>query len=116
MNTQDVVDAYLTCALWSSYDDQGEPLDASDAELSDQARAQATSECQDFLDLAREVIDESKLDAGQVGHDLWLTRNSHGTGFWDRGLGDIGKVLSRLAKAFGSCDAYIGDDGQIYFS
>jgi hypothetical protein len=28
----------------------------------------------------------SQLTPGQVGHDLVLTANGHGTGFWDRGL------------------------------
>lgn len=36
------------------------------------------------------------------GHDFALTRNGHGTGFWDRGLGDIGYMLSNSAAAYGT--------------
>jgi hypothetical protein len=45
-------------------------------------------------------------DPGQVGHDFILTRNGHGAGFWDRGLGELGKWLTGMAKPFGSQNAY----------
>lgn len=35
------------------------------------------------------------------GHDLALTRNGHGAGFWDRGLGDAGRSLTTWAETFG---------------
>ena len=54
------------------------------------------------------------FDVGFAGHDFWLTRNGHGAGFWDRGLGEVGDRLSNACKAFGSYDLYIGDDGKIY--
>lgn len=50
----------------------------------------------------------------QAGHDFWLTRNGHGAGFWDRGLGDIGRKLADKAHECGSFDLYIGDDGKVY--
>ncbi|QAU07332.1 hypothetical protein SEA_NOSILAM_91 [Gordonia phage NosilaM] len=31
------------------------------------------------------------------GHDYLLTRDGHGAGFWDRGLGDLGEYLSTIA-------------------
>lgn len=57
----------------------------------------------------------------QAGHDLWLTRNGHGAGFWDRGLGVVGEKLSELCGYKKDCpfppvDCYLGDDGKIYFS
>ena len=53
-----------------------------------------------------------------VGHDLWLTRNGHGAGFWDRELGgydgyDIGDSLSSACKIMGTKHAYY--DGDIQF-
>ncbi len=51
-----------------------------------------------------------------AGHDFWLTRNHHGAGFWDRGLEDTGKQLTVAAHAYGSRDAYTGDDGLIYLA
>src|SRR5215213_9921810 len=50
----------------------------------------------------------------QAGHDFWLTRNRHGAGFWDRGLGDLSNRLSDASKVYGEVDLYVGDDGQIY--
>jgi hypothetical protein len=52
-------------------------------------------------------------DDEQLGHDLWLTRNHHGAGFWDRGLAGGGK-LTELAHCLGECDLYVGDDGKLY--
>jgi hypothetical protein len=54
--------------------------------------------------------------ASAVGHDLWLTRNGHGTGFWDRGLGDVGERLACAARRMGESDLYVGDDGEVHAS
>lgn len=45
---------------------------------------------------------------------MWLTRNGHGTGFWDRGLGERGDALTKSAESFGDAVLYVGDDGRIY--
>ena len=37
-----------------------------------------------------------------AGHDFALTRNGHGAGFWDRGLGAIGDMLTSECKPYGS--------------
>lgn len=81
----------------------------------------------DFADdtranLYREVVvfvienldDLASLDPAQVGHDFWLTRNGHGTGFWDRGLGDKGDRLTKAAKVYGSVDLYPDADGKVH--
>ena len=44
------------------------------------------------------------------GHDLALTRNGHGAGFWDRGLGDAGDVLTSWAESLGTLDIFHGHD------
>lgn len=108
------VDGYVDCALWSSTDEHDAPMDNLDAELSDAARAAMQSDCDDFW--ASNYADLRTLDAGEAGHDFWLTRNGHGAGFWDRGLGELGERLTRASKAHGSSDLYIGDDGEIHVS
>lgn len=35
------------------------------------------------------------------GQDFYLTRNRHGTGFWDRGYGPTGDDLTEAAKVYG---------------
>ena len=44
---------------------------------------------------------ENWCRAELAGHDFALTRNGHGTGFWDRGLGDIGDMLTEECKPYG---------------
>lgn len=38
----------------------------------------------------------------------------HGAGFWDKGLGEVGDLLTRDAESFGGADLYVGDDGKIH--
>jgi hypothetical protein len=53
-------------------------------------------------------------DASNAGHDLWLTRNRHGAGFWDRGLPKaVGEALSTAARNMGEIHLYV-HRGRIY--
>ncbi|WP_156096594.1 hypothetical protein [Amycolatopsis jejuensis] len=42
-----------------------------------------------------------------LGHDFALSRAGHGTGFWDRGLGDVGDRLHRAAKVYSGDGLYL---------
>ncbi len=108
--------AYIEAALWSSTDDKGDPFDDcySLDDIAPTSLAEALEDCQAFQESNRE--DLAEINPAQAGHDFWLTRNRHGAGFWDRGLGAVGKRLTDCAHAYGSCDLYVGDDGQVYFS
>jgi hypothetical protein len=58
----------------------------------------------DYLNgMARFAYDSAET----FGHDLLLTRNGHGAGFWDRGLGELGDRLSEAARVYGSTSAEI---------
>lgn len=120
------VRGYIVCALWSSTDDHGAPLDDNrdDDDLADDCRKEMEDDCADFMeaqwsDLHKyvNVIDTSAGDGGPwdyAGHDFWLTRNGHGAGFWDRGLGALGNRLSEAARVYSGVDLYVGDDGKIH--
>lgn len=54
-------------------------------------------------------------DPEQFGHDLWLSMNGHGAGFFDRGHEYVWQALQEMARTLGELNAYIGDDGKIYF-
>jgi hypothetical protein len=114
MKLESFIRHYTACALWSSTDENDTPLDQIDAELSEQTKLTFHDDCKDFCEANAELLEQSGLSYEQAGHDFWLTRNGHGAGFWDRGLGKVGKDLSDAAKVYGSCDLYTGDDGQIY--
>lgn len=112
--------AYITCALWSTNDEStpagGEPLDQnfSWTDLANETLQKMIADCTKFQ---RENAELLKLAGGSErnGHDFWLTRNGHGTGFWDRGYEDeIGDALTLACKKFGEFNLYVGDDGKIY--
>jgi hypothetical protein len=119
--------AYVMCALWSSTDNAdesgGEPLDANygSADIAEEAQAKMRADCDAFVDAnardLRRYVEAMGWDGeARAGHDFWLTRNRHGAGFWDRGLGELGNRLTDASHAFGECDLYVGDDGRLYIS
>lgn len=75
---------YLACAEW----------------LEDDCIDSAREDCDAFCDA--NAADLAGLDAEVCGHDFYLTRNRHGAGFWDRGLGIVGERLTASAHAYGS--------------
>jgi hypothetical protein len=114
-----VLAAYLDCALWAGLDwvegeDSSEPLEKrfSVSDVSEETRAAVASELGDFLDDCASDLEGILPD--QVGHDFYLTRNRHGAGFWDRGLGDVGDRLTAAAHVYGESELYAGDDGRLY--
>lgn len=114
---RDFVKGYIDAALWSSYDEKGEPLDSLDLELSDEFKQNAKIDCQDFInsnltDLGL-YAEQYNSNPEYAGHDFWLTRNGHGAGFWDRGLKALGERLSDAAKVYGGVDLYVCD-GVVY--
>lgn len=50
----------------------------------------------------------------RIGHDLWLTMNRHGAGFWDRDLQKTGERLTDAAHLAGEKYVYIGDDKLLW--
>lgn len=127
LNIEKITDAYFEVALWSSADDNADPLDDNydTGDVAESAKQKQVSELKDWLSYCDELglieqftqqHDSNRYSAeAMLGHDFWLTRNGHGAGFWDRGLGELGKQLSDACKTFGSCDPYVGDDDLIYF-
>lgn len=80
-------------------------------------RATMLAECDGFIADNWALIQETGQSAEQCGHDLWLTRNGHGVGFWDRGYPvALGDALTRAARLAGERDLYLGDDGRIWQS
>lgn len=59
-------------------------------------------DCIDFVLAQLDLLRQVGLDQGfRHGQDFYLTRNHHGTGFWDRGYGHTGALLSEAAKVYG---------------
>lgn len=105
----DFIAAYLECAAWSSinyetentedenYDENFEGFD-----FSERAKFKAAKICLQFIKDNKTLLIEYAEKQGNeqwsafslAGHDLWLTSQGHGAGFWDRGLGELGDKLS----------------------
>lgn len=114
--------AYTDAMLWSS------PLMLPDGEvdgsfegfeLSDSAIESVESDCLAFLVAYRcQILDAFRVSPSYTfeaaGHDFWLTRAGHGVGFWDRGLGEVGRELTNAAHSFGDQWLYVGDDDLVY--
>ena len=117
--------SYVAAALWSSTDDDGEPLDNrfTADDISTNTLAAMWRDCDAFYAANRDAIEHDDApsasdgmgSAGQAGHDFWLTRCGHGAGFWDGDWPEpMATQLDNAAKAFGNVDLYIGDDGMIW--
>ncbi len=114
----EMLEGYIVCALWSSWGNDGEPLD-DDHDVDDVTTGtldESRADCLDFLMANHaDIVDMMSrgFSPAAIGHDFWLTRNRHGAGFWDRGLGDLGDRLSDAARVYGSVDLFVDDDGRV---
>lgn len=111
----DFVTQYLASLLWSS-EEESDPMDLS--QLSAEAMATAHADCRSFMVSHGELISQAVAVYGldSVAHDLALTRNRHGAGFWDGDLPEVlGQQLTSVCETMGGCTPYRGDDGLIYF-
>jgi len=118
----------IATLLWSTTDDNGQPLDSLSAELAPEARDKIEAEWLEFSAKAEALgFDPLEHRATMlprdcnahhwvaVAHDWALTRNHHGTGFWDGGWqAPWGDRLTNLAHSSGEIELYLGDDGLIY--
>lgn len=113
----EVIEQCRITALWSSSNDS-EFLDAdySIEDLSSQADERIVEMCQQFVGRAGDLLDDYPMDSGQLGHDIWLTVNGHGTGFWDCDELDknMRDSLTLIARSMDEQNLYVGDDGLIY--
>lgn len=76
-----MLDAYLECAWWA---DSPEQCQGQHKAPTKATRAKALNECAQFCRVAVKAgLDLSKIDASDCGHNLWLSRNGHGAGFWE---------------------------------
>lgn len=117
--TESFFDAYVTTALWSSNDDDGNPLDSNyDASnVSADTLASMRADCDAFYDANSADLncDGVKFGPdfdqdGRGGHDFWLTRNGHGAGFWDGDWPEpMATRLTDAAHKFGEVDLFVND-------
>ena len=140
---KEVVRGYIDAALWTEeerlkdemgYDDE----DDDDEEMSEIDMIIKSYNKKDFSDFQKEDIDvdslldtyseikeftnllsDSTLDEVKpfdLGMDFWLTRNHHGSGFWDGDYSEEAEEdLMSAVKNFKEKNLIIGDDMMLYF-
>lgn len=109
-------DQYVATLKWSAYDAESFP---EVGELAYGQQDEIAADISDFLAtyaalIHRALVIRPSYTLSGVAHDYALTRNRHGAGFWDSGLGDVGDLLTEAAHAAGSQSLYVGDDGLLY--
>lgn len=120
---------YRTAAEFTDTGEEGQPEAGN--EWSDESAQKADIEVETFADqnivaitsaLRWHTENSDILHAGQVagyvGHDLWMTRNGHGVGFWDRPeiYGEaMAAKLTEACLAIGGRGLYLGDDGKTHY-
>ena len=118
--------SFLATLLWSSSDDNGEPLDReySISEI-DNLSAIDRVICQ-FISMVEEdpvlislenIIELTGNSSDRIAHDLCLTINRHGAGFWDGDYspdgivsGIIGDRLTEIAQSFSEIYIFENDN------
>lgn len=113
---------YLVCALWASNNDEGDPLD-DNFDLNDidvDSNIIVRNIVLEFISFVPDQDLEMYLqdhNFEQLGHDLFLTQNGHGAGFWDRQYPssekELGDRLTKLCKLIGEVHIF-DSDGKIY--
>ena len=88
-------------------------------DMEDNSVIKAYEDIKNFISLAGgavfNAIDENGCE--QLGHDIWLVRNRHGAGFFDRGYDDhIEKILMDAGQKLGEVDLFINDQMKLSFS
>ena len=116
-NVNAFVRGYLDCAEWllSEEDKERAELNILDG-WHDSAIERATADCAAFEESNAADLESylAEHDDYRAGMDLWLSRNGHGAGFFDRGNGPTFTRLQDAARGLGECDAYVGDDDSLY--
>lgn len=119
-----ILKAYLAAAIWTDEtleDENGEtvlPEGLTIYDFSDESVEQARKDISAFMEQAKQtwpMIEE--IDPERVGHDLWLTRNGHGSGFWDgrEFYGTHGDTLSEIARMLKPLAVVEAGSGKLYF-
>ena len=117
------VNSYLGCLLWSSTVDGDQPADQFDA--SAELIATCKQDWERFCELLPDDFEpeDQLLRVTEPGSDAWdylahdfaLTRNYHGTGFWDAGrwAEPWGDKLTKLAHQFPEVFLMLNTDGTV---
>lgn len=109
----DILNAYFECALWTEEDNEEiNDKDLNINDISPESEEQAREQIEWFVETAGDALNDIEDDS--IGHDLWLNRNGHGAGFWDRGYDeDVAELLTFLCENLGEAYIEVDDNDKI---
>lgn len=112
---------YIDAALWTGFADPQDDAALDEYftrdDIPHDVLLQVQEDCHEFCELAKDHLaqayDFKNYSEEMAGHDFLLTRNRHGAGFWDRGLGDVGRKLTDIAHTFGETHWSLGNENTL---
>ena len=114
---QNITEHFLAATLWAELDGNDEPFDKNYTiyDVAEESTQAIETECLDFLAKARAL--GSEASESNLGTDFYLTRQGHGSGFWDKPElygHKLSQELTTLAKSYSEIYPEVGDDGKIH--
>lgn len=111
-----MIDSFIETGLWSTSDyndgesDNPEMLDRNYclAEVSDAFKKEASVFIDKFMELTEGLFTDTEIERDHLAHDLWLTVEGHGAGFWD-GDYEEGDKITEIVKGLQSYESYWGE-------
>lgn len=105
----EITESSLLTLLWSDGRESGEIWDIAKGD-----RLRIAKDVLVFLSGIdpEDVPPVKAIGMGQIGHDITLTRNGEGAGFWSRGHGSMGDRLSKLAESLLPANIDEQEDGS----
>lgn len=114
------VEAYIEALLFTEEETLGvtEADNPTEGMFSNGALQSIYVECADFFfgeyaEMEATIEEFPHYGFSQAGHDFWLTRNGHGAGFWDRGIGKHGEELTKASKAYSEVNVYMDEETNL---
>jgi len=111
----DILNSYLEAALFTDgeqLENEYEDLDLSISNIDKNSINSAKKDIATFIKLAKKQAptELESYNNDDLGHNIWLSRNGHGAGFFD----DNNDTLQSIAEKLKEKLIYAGDDGKIY--
>lgn len=109
---------YIEAAMWASNatdDTTGEEYESLESfaveDLDSESLERMKADCEKFQAENKKLLEG--LDEVEAGRDFFFTRCGHGVGYWDRGLGEVGKKLTKACEPWGSIYFWV-ENGKVF--
>ena len=115
-----ILNSYLETAIWTEELNNQNFEGKTIYDFTDEAKEQAKQEIIWFIEGVFELIDNDIFDDvsyTSIGHDLWLTRNHEGAGFFDRSAYDDEtlNILKLLSHKLDDIEIELDNNDKLYF-